>query len=378
MRRAALVVVLSLFFPLLAFAQHHSSEGASSSSSASSSSGGSSNFSAGSSSSGSTSSHSSSSAGSGSSSSGNHSGGSEGLRAGSVSPSSSHTGSSSAVSHSGLASGNSVQSNPLQSKLKSGDAGSEHANRNNSPLAGGADSGLASTSSASSRLASVAGEAWMQEPIRLHQESGDMNKALREGRFDAELRELGLEPTKEAYRARLASLGDSDKAIAQKKPNWVAKTFLGKPDGDGEAARPKSCKGKHCKPVPPPPGPHPIPPPAPIVGSGEGFCWGYLERCDRQGNCYAHLRAVNYSSCDELLRQLKLQEGLAADLKNTQQSACAADSQSLNCAAAASDLQKAESRVINLRKQYKMCLTAAMPLLSRDLPLLQSILDGGP
>jgi hypothetical protein len=205
-----------------------------------------------------------------------------------------------------------------------------------------------------------------------------MDKALREGRFDAELRELGLEPTKEAYRARLASLGESDQTIAKKKPNWFARAFLGQPDRDGESARPKPCKGKHCKPAPPLPGPHPTPPPAPIVGSGAGFCWGYLERCDRRGNCYAHLRSVDYSGCAELLRQLKLQEGLAADLKNTQQSACAADSQSLNCAAAASDLQKAESRVIQLRKQYKMCLTAAMPLLSHDVQLLQSIVDGGP
>lgn len=178
----------------------------------------------------------------------------------------------------------------------------------------------------------------------------------------------------------MVSLGETDKTAVEKRPNWFARAFLGKPSQDGESARPKPCKGKNCKPVSPPPGPHPTPPPvpAPILGSAAGYCWGYLDRCDRRGNCYAHFARVDYSRCELILRQLKQEEGLAADLKNNQQSACSADPQNANCVAATGDLHQAETKVGQLRQQYKMCLTAATPLLSREWPLLQSILNSGP
>ena len=198
MRRAALAVLLSFLVPILLLAQRHAAEGGSGSSAGYSGSSPSSSYSGGtsvsnsaSSSAGSGSSH-SSSAPAGSSGSGAGYGGGSG---GGYHGSDSSTGANHAGSHSSGAGGSgqpssqggpsrsSVGTNP-QSNFRTGKAGSEHMNpvilnngeKTSSPSAAGTSSGLTSAS----------GEAWMENPIRLHPENGDMNKALKAGKFDAE------------------------------------------------------------------------------------------------------------------------------------------------------------------------------------------------
>ncbi len=215
--------------------------------------------------------------------------------------------------------------------------------------------------------------------LSLDGESGsNVNKSLREGHFNAELRDIGLEPTKDAYREKIREI---DKLRGINEQSRLYKFLFGKRDKGQvtESAASKSCKdGKKCKPIPTP---QALPPPC-LAGSDPltSWCrpWGYLEACDGRGYCRAHLEPVDYSNCDGVLRQLKLEETVAADLKNFQQPACSVAAQSANCAATTSALQKAESRVVQFRKQYKMCLMAARPLWSNTWPLLQSIPSGGP
>lgn len=126
---------------------------------------------------------------------------------------------------------------------------------------------------AKSDLSSVVREPWMQEQIRLHTVSGNAAKDFRQGKFDSELRDYGLEPSKKAYSARLAALGQSpERAALAKKPGWFAKTFMGK---SADPERGKPCKGKQCNPPPKPCHgktckPSPTPTTAPSA-----YCWGF-------------------------------------------------------------------------------------------------------
>ena len=241
-----------------------------------------------------------------------------------------------------------------RSNIRATNTASEHVNNVSANFA--SRSGSSFTSGAASGL-SQADIASLQEPIQLHHESGNMNKALREGKFDADLREFGLESNKETYKAKLAAIGESDKTLVDKKPSWFARAFVNRTEKDDHADARRPCKGKNCKPVPPPPGPHPNPPQ--ITNGNPEFCWGYIERCDRRGNCYAHLRPVNGSYRSALRSQLVRSEQQADISELNKIATCVTASQSAECESQIKLTQDAEYEVAQLRKQYTMCLRAA-------------------
>jgi hypothetical protein len=197
---------------------------------------------------------------------------------------------------------------------------------------------------------------WMTAPIVLHHLNGDVNKALQRGDFDADLHQLGLESSEKAYLAKLAAQGETDKSVPQEKPSWLARTFHAQPDRRPPVGPPKPCKGKSCQPAPPPkPGPHPVRPP--VVRTA--FCYGYIQHCEAYGICYAHLRPVSNSHCDEIRRQLSEQEDKAKRLEQQADAACGAASQSAECISASADFQQTQANVAQLRAQYKICISAA-------------------
>jgi len=340
MRAVALIFVLSLFVPLNLLGQHRSESGSSSSSSGSSSGGSHSSSSGG----GSSSSHSSGYSGGGSS---GHSSGSSGA----ASHVSTGHGSSGDSSGSHSVSGNS-------SNRSFGTGNTKNVAGVNRLGAAANSRNLISSAALPKENFGLLGpdKEWMAAPIVLHHLNGDVNKALQRGDLDADLHQLGLESSEKAYLAKLAAQGETDKSIPQKKPSWLARTFHAQPDRRPPVGPPKPCKGKSCQPVPPPkPGPPPARPP--VVRTA--FCYGYIQHCEAYGICYAHLRPVSNSHCDEIRRQLSEEEEKAKRLEQQADAACAAASQSAECISASADFQQTQANVAQLRAQYKICVSAA-------------------
>jgi len=346
MRAVALIFVLSLAVPLNLLGQHHSESGSSSGSSSgvshSSSSGG-----------GSSSSH----------SSGYSGGSSSGHSSGSGGSSNHSSGSSGGSSHASSRHGSSGDSSG--SRSRSGNASDRSFATGNTKNAAGLNRmGAAANSRNLISSAALPKEdfgllgpgGWMSAPIVLHHVNGDVNKALQRGDFDADLHPLGLESSEKAYLAKLAAQGETDKSIPEKKPSWLARTFHVQPDRRPPVGPPKPCKGKNCQPAPPP---KPSPPPArpPVVRTAG--CYGYIQHCEVYGICYAHLRPVSYSHCDEIRRQLSEQEEKAKRLEQQADAACGAASQSAECISASADFQQTQANVAQLRAQYKICISAA-------------------
>jgi hypothetical protein len=352
MRCAAFFALISFCFPLLLFGQRRGGEGGSISPSGASSSGGSSGYSGSGSSSRSNSSgsyHSSSSGGSGSSSSGSSSRSSSGNYGGSNSAGSgSRSGGGSVGSHSGRGSdspprGSGSHAAP-HSGIRSGAGGSEVRSAN---------------SDARNNLQSFPGnerDAWLA------------------GKLDAELSKIGLALTKEVYQQKMAAWRAAEKQSAAREPDWFARVFLGKSTPTNAAAnspspKPKPCHGNNCRPAPPCSGPNC--PPGLNTPDLVNVCvfdpgqvcrpWGYLEGCDQQGNCYAHLARANRSDCSSILRRLNQEEAQAAVLERDQQTSCSVDSQSPQCSIATADYERAKSTIPQLRNRYQMCRMAAGP-----------------
>lgn len=421
MRRAMLAVLLSLCIPILLFGQHGGREGGSSSgsSSSSSSSGGYSGGSSGgySGSSGSSgSSHSSSSSSSGSSSGGSSSGSSGGSSGSSHSsssggssgssshsnsgePSSSRGGSGSSGSHPGA--GVSVGTHATngsgtpRSNMRTGDSDSSGQNSR-----AGSDSrsnlrGAGSESGPGSQLYS--GNAWnpWDQPVQFHLKNeipgADLDKARLDGKMTADLSKIGLAPSKQAYLQKMADLQSTGRLSPEKPQSRLSKLLFGdreknRPPASGLQASlkpcvdkeckpiPSPCVGKNCRPLPPCQGVNcPLPPPAqPVVDTGcayllsgaprgSSYCQplGYIDHCDGNGTCYAHLGQVNDSYCNTILGQLKLEIKQAANLLKIQQAACSADPQGEQCSSATGDYQAAYTLLQQLAAQYQMCRTAA-------------------
>jgi hypothetical protein len=86
---------------------------------------------------------------------------------------------------------------------------------------------------------------------------------------------------------------------------------------------------------------------------------GYIDHCDTNGTCYAHIGQANGSYCNTIRGQLKREVKQANNLLKTQQTACSADPQGAQCSSATADYQAANTRVQQLAAQYQMCRTAA-------------------
>jgi hypothetical protein len=87
---------------------------------------------------------------------------------------------------------------------------------------------------------------------------------------------------------------------------------------------------------------------------------GYIDNCDGNGICHAHLGRVNGSYCSAILARLKKEQKQADDLLKTQAAACAASPQDARCVSAAADYQGASTTIQQLAAQYQICRTAAM------------------
>lgn len=358
MMRCAVAVLLVLSFPSFIFAQHRAEGGASSNSS---SSGGSSAGSSGGYSGGSSGASRSSSSSS-SSSSGSYSGGRSG---GSASSGSSGSGRSGGSSGSGSSSSRSSEigragsaSSSPQSNLRHGDASSEHTSLSRENFS---SRGNFTGEAGYSQVFHDAGNQTFSVESLIGYNGNDINKALKSGNLNPVLLQLGLEPSRKAYDAAVASADRGAGIAPPKNPNWFSREILGKPKaspaqpelamlpkpcltaGCPPAPRPpKPCVGKNCKPAPPP-----LPPGSCQSGVAVGsMCrpWGYLDNCHRRGSCFVQFAAVDESYCDFILHKIQqLQKQLQG-----QGIVCAVDSQSADC-----------SELVNLRKQYQMCTMAA-------------------
>ena len=359
MRRAGFAFLLTLFVPILLCSQRRGAEGTSGSIGSSSSPAGS-TYSGGNA--------------SASSSSNSHSSGSPAGNAGGSAGSS--------------ASDHSSGSNPGISEAGARGHGAGGSSSSNSPHRV-SDNSSEQRSSGSARpnvqvrnyseplqhtfTASQSGSEYPLEPLRFSISStgvSDAKRALREGRLDLELRQLGLEPSQASYRQRLASLAESSSDRATAKPNWFARAFLGRKPREADLnANPdfRPCVLKECKPFPnPPPRPKPPKPPAQqatactngiILNSGECVPWGYVDHCSRH-QCYARLRRVDSSYCDDLYSQLEGAQQVAKRLKNIRINTCALGGQSQACVLSTREHQAALKDVQRLWGQYDMCLRA--------------------
>jgi hypothetical protein len=218
-----------------------------------------------------------------------------------------------------------------------------------------------------------------------------LDHARKEGKMNADLARVGLEPTKAAYEQRMAYLRSTGQVEPEKRQSWISKLVHGDrekehPPAPGQqAAMAKPCVVGECKPTPPPctgkncrplpcTGPNcSVPPPVAGQNSGceqEGYPFnsqmnvgcvplGYIDHCDRQGQCYAHLGQVNGSYCDAILDRLNQQKKLADDLQKTQQSACRLTPRDAQCVSATTNYQAADAAVQQLEAKYQMCRMAA-------------------
>jgi hypothetical protein len=186
----------------------------------------------------------------------------------------------------------------------------------------------------------------------------------------------------------MAYLQSAGKLSNEQPQGRLSKFFFGdrqknrppRPEAQGSLRRcvlkecgptPPPCTGKNCRPAPPCQGVNCThSPPAPDAGcayrlSGtpraSSYCqpFGYIDHCDANGQCYAHLGQVSGSYCGAILRRLKQEKKHAERLLKTQQSACSAGSQNADCSPAAADYQAADALVQQLAAQYQMCQTAA-------------------
>jgi hypothetical protein len=408
MRRAALAVLLAFCVPFLLFGQHRGSEGGSSSGSSSSSSGSEGNsgarssgasetYHSSSSSSGSSSSSSSSSGGSHSSSSGSSSsssGGSSGSshsNSGGSSPSHGGGGSGTHPGSEGSVGTHRTTGNVTpSSNLRTGTSESS-GSRSPASNSTGAGAGIAAGSHPS---AADAGDNWRQQPVQFHLQNelprAGLDQARKEGKMTADLALVGLEPTKAAYEQKMAALQPGGQIVSDKHQNWLSKLVLGDRDKKpvpavitqarpcvvGECKpTPPPCTGKNCRPLPPCTGPNCLVPPpvntqntdcaylpgAPFNSATGSGCapLGYIDHCDRQGQCYAHLGRVNGSYCDEILERLKLEGKRASDFLQTQQAVCSAGAQDAQCTAATNDYNASQVTIWQLKTQYQMCRMAS-------------------
>ena len=417
MRRSALAVLLSLCIPVLLFGQRGSREGGSSSGSSgsSSSSGGYSGGSSGGYSGGSSgsyhssSSSSSSSSGSSSSSSSSSSGSSRSSSSSSGSPSSSGNSRSSSGEPSYTRSGSGSGSG---SRPGSGGSVGTHSTTGNSTprsnlRSGNTDSSGATSGSGSSRsgtgsqvYSGNSRDPWLQQPVidapvQIHLQNAlprsDLDKARQEGKLNADSIKMGLEPNQQAYQQKMADLQAVENLSSQKPQSRLSKFLFGdreksrlpQPDAQASLRRcvlkecgptPPPCVGKNCRPLPPCQGancaPHPPAPPVVDTGcaysltagaQGHSYCQplGYVDHCDGNGICYAHLGQVNGSYCDTILDQLKRQKKQAESLLKTQQTACSTNAQSADCTSATNAYQAFQTQLQQLAAQYQMCRAAA-------------------
>jgi len=381
MRRAALAVLLSLCVPLLLFGQRGGSSTASSSagsetyhpSSSSSSSSSSGSSSSGSSSSNSGSSHASTSGGSSSGNSGGNSRSSSGeptaSRGGSSSGSGSHPGAGGSVGTHSTSGGSAPRSN-----IRAGSSDSSSANVRNADSVNRTGSQLYSGTASGN---------WTEQPVQFHLQNeilgANLDKARQDGKLDADFLRLGLEPNKDAYQQKMADLQAVEKSNSEKPQSRLSKFIFGDREKTSSAAAmsrpcvgkdcpaPKPCPGKNCKPAPAPP-----PPPAgglnsgceylpPGATQGSSYCQplGYIDHCDGNGQCYAHLGRVNGPYCDVILNQLKKEQKHAAALLKAQEAACSTSTQDAQCVSATNDYQASQSLIPQLASQYQMCRSAA-------------------
>jgi hypothetical protein len=217
----------------------------------------------------------------------------------------------------------------------------------------------------------------------------DLDKARLEGKMTADLAKLGLEPSKEAYQQKMAYLQSVGKVSSEKSQSWLSKFVFGdreknrppalsqqaalaRPCVVGECKpTPAPCTGKNCRPLPPCHGANCSPPPSlPDNGCayllsgaprGNSYCqpFGYIDHCDGQGQCYAHLGGVRGSYCGAILKQLKQEKKRAADLQRSQVAACSPDPQNAQCSSATADYQATNTSVQQLEAQYQMCRMSA-------------------
>jgi hypothetical protein len=369
MRPAALAILLALCVPLQLLGQNsHASPPSSPSSSPGSSSSPSPNYGGGSSggySGGS--SHSSGSTSSGGNAGGSHSSGSSGGyhssgSTGSTNSSANSNGGASSRAASGGHSGATQSS--AQSNVRNGNAGVERSNVQSG--AGLQNGGV--VSHPSSHAIPIQNEKFLQEAFQLHSSTSSPRTALREGKFDKELGDLGLARSKAAYYSSARGVKD---------PNWFSKHILGKQQKPEAGAVPslRPCTGKECKPVPIPPKPclagtncnsatQPTAPSRGVCASGVlgpgGACepWGYLD-CNRRGVCDAHLTSVDPSYCADILSRLRQEEMSAAVQENQRQTACSSGAQSPECLRLTNDTNVSRLRVEQLQRQYQMCRLSA-------------------
>ena len=428
MTRVALAAVLSLSFPYFAAAQHRSEGGPpssppSSGSSASSSGGGysgggsansggsSSGYSGGSSHSSSSSSSgssgsysggsshssgSSSSGGSGSYSGGGNHGGSHSSGPDNPGRSGGYSGGSSSGSHSG---GNSSPSHPgsggnpnsgsrdnsPRSNMRTASAGFEHpsggSSSSNPALGSNSSSGGASRPYQDSNQwrsnirGTVTPETWMRAPATLDLPTKDLNVRSVRREFDSKLQAVGLEPSKSAFRERIAVSGGGE----SRHVSWLSRVFGRKPVSASQTAAPqlRPCFDKECKPfpVPPkpcvgskcPPAPQPLPPPVGAVCQvgyldQYGNCqpWGYVERCANNPyrQCNVRFSLVDEQYCWRILQEIQRQNAGLNQLRFQRSVACS-NPQSQDCVTLTSSLNDAVARVRRLEQQYQLCRASA-------------------
>jgi hypothetical protein len=186
--------------------------------------------------------------------------------------------------------------------------------------------------------------------------------------MNADLAEIGLEPTKKAYDEKMAALRSAAKQSDGREPNWFARVVLGRQKGSSQlTGQARPCVGQNCPKPKPCPGKNCAPAPAPVCPAfhalPNGSCapLGYIERCDdRQGTCYAHLARVNVSDCEGIRKRVEQLQQEETVLQAAQQKACSV-AQSAECSTATAESQQKELELEKLQKQYQMCLMAANP-----------------
>ena len=376
--RCAVTVLLICSLPSLILAQHHPGGG----SSGSSSSGGSAGGYSGSSSGGGYSGGSSASSGGGHSggSSGGYNGGSSGSHSsssassGSSSGGGSHSSGSSGSSRSGGSSASSASSSRSpeagragspsslpQSNLRHGDASSEHTSLSRENFSSRGNFG--GEASYSQVFHDAGNQAFSVESL-VGYNGNDFNKALKSGSLNPILLQLGLEPSRKAYDAAVASADRSAGFAPPKNPNWFSRAILGKRKAasaePGLAMLPKPCLAAGCPPAPRPPKPcvgkncKPAPPPLPPGGCHSGVAvggacrpWGYLNNCHRRGSCSVQFAPVDTSYCVAILARIRQLQMLA----KSQGVSCAANSQGPECVF----LKDTNAQIAQSMQQYRMC-----------------------
>jgi hypothetical protein len=272
--------------------------------------------------------------------------------------------------HSGSAHQTPTPGSP-QSNLRTGNASSER-------WSGNSGSNVSNSgpvfSRPTSQVVPIQQQQWMLEAIRLRTGNADVKSALQQGKINPELKGFGIAANRAAYREEVSKFGGID--ISRKQPGWFAKHLLGKQEKQQVASSPmpRPCPGEECKPVLPPkpcvgknckPAPPPVKPPSPPVSgiclSGvptpTGGCapWGYLDHCQRRGNCFLQLVAVDLSYCERIMARIRQEERSTSALEIQRQAVCSSDPQGPACASINQDLQQTNTRIEQLRRQYHMC-----------------------